>query len=527
MTDLNLLAAAAHHIARQTGGKLPLRLYPGDLFAMLPPRQLREEARRSVGRLPEMLQRHSLQLTRRRDRYVLDDLKGDMEQAGLATCFFWRLHQRLQKQDAPFPAFLSLNTHLWDLAWDAGGSTACRLLSHVLLCWTAEEICESMKMRQPVYRPSVMPAYLEWLIGRNPDEASILISEVVALASAISRAVNAGHPSLLPFTQAPSLTSRAPDRARASSKALNSHCLEARELADEFERRGIALPEPLDWDHGETATALQQLRTLPGPGHVAAQVSGIIRHAKLQTLRRQRGMAAVDASLHMAFTGNPVTGKTTMARLTARALIEQGLLAGGEVVGVARADLIGEYTGQTAPKVIQALQRAEGGVLLIDEAHGLITDERDPYGQEALDALVKGMEDRRSQLAVILCGYPQEMERLLDTNPGLRSRIGRTIHFPDYSAAQLLEILEALCAQHDYRLTPAARSQAADLFRQRVASGETTHGNARMVRNLFEEAVQRQATRLARTLTTRSDEQLSTLTAGDLDDAPKAQAMSA
>lgn len=244
-------------------------------------------------------------------------------------------------------------------------------------------------------------------------------------------------------------------------------------------------------------------------------------------MRRQRGLTAVKSTLHMVFTGNPGTGKTTVARLVGQALAEEGILGSREVFEVARADLVGEYIGQTAPKVFSALDQAEGGVLLIDEAHGLMTDDRDPFGREALDALVKGMEDRRDRLAVILCGYPQEMDRLLDANPGLRSRISRTIQFPDYSAAQLLAIFDAMCAQHDYRLTPAARSLVAGLLGQRVASGEAARGNALMVRVMFEEAVQRQATRLARTLSARTDEDISTLTADDLGDAPAARAMSA
>ncbi|MGX9687356.1 AAA family ATPase [Deinococcus wulumuqiensis] len=481
-------------------------------------------------RLITMLERHGLRLTPEGDRYLLDFLKEDEagNYAEDATCSFWRLHQRLTQQDAPQSAFRSLNTHLWDLAWDAGGNTASPLLSHILLCWTPTEIRASMSMRQPVYQPDEMPAYLEWLVRRQPHEAAAITGDVVALSISIGKAMDALAPSPLPATRlAPALKTRAPDRGRASFKALNSHCLEALELVNELDLRGIPTPRPLDWDQQQEQPAMQQLRALPGLGHVASQLSNMILHAQLQELRCQRGLTAVKSTLHMVFTGNPGTGKTTVARLVGRALAEEGILGSREVFEVARADLVAEYIGQTAPKVFSALDQAEGGVLLIDEAHGLMTDDRDPFGREALDALVKGMEDRRDRLAVILCGYPQEMDRLLDANPGLRSRISRTIQFPDYSAAQLLAIFDAMCAQHDYRLTPAARSLVAGLLGQRVASGEAARGNARMVRVMFEEAVQRQATRLARTLSARTDEDISTLTADDLGDAPAAWVMSA
>lgn len=530
MTDLNLLDAAARHIAGQTVDRLPLRLYSGDLFALLPPGRLREAARRSVKRLLPMLKRHGLSLAPDGDHYLLDFVQEDdlHDPAEDATYYFWRLHQLLQKQGAPQSAFRSLNTYLWDMAWDAGGNTASWLLSHILLCWTPEEIRASMMMRQPVYRPDEMPAYLEWLVRRLPHEAANISGDVVALFIAIGKAIDARVHSPLPSSpEAPPLKARAPDRGRASFKALNNSCLEARELANELDLRGIPLPTPLDWDRPQEPPALQQLRALPGLDHVAAQLGSLILHAKLQRLRRQRGLASVNSALHMVFTGNPGTGKTTVARLVGKALLEEGILQGGQVFEVARADLVGEYMGQTAPKVFGALDQAEGGVLLIDEAHGLITDDRDPYGREGLDALVKGMEDRREHVAVILCVYPKEMDTLLDANPGLRSRISRTVRFPDYSAAELLAIFDTMCAQHDYRLTPAARSLVTSLLRHRVASGEAARGNARMVRSLFEEAVQRQATRLATTLTTRTDEVLSTLTAEDLGDAPGARSMSA
>lgn len=530
MTDLNLLNAAACHIADKVVDRLPLKLDPGDLFALLPPGPLRDVGRRSVKRLLTMLERQQIRSVVDGNHIRLDHLPQNElgSPAEDATYHFWRLHQLLQQQDAPMSAFRSLNTHLWDLAWDAGGNTASWLLNHILLCWTQNEIRQSMMMRQPVYQPDEMPGYLEWLVRRLPDEAASISGDVVAMSISISKAIDANNPSPLLFTpQAPVLKSRAAGHGRTRPADFNKHCIEALELADEFERRACPLPQPLDWDQAQEQTALQQLQALPGLDYVAAQLRSMIQHTQLQELRRQRGMTAVKSSLHMVFTGNPGTGKTTVARLVAKALAEEGILECGQLIEVARANLVGEYVGQTAPKVVRALEDAEGGVLLIDEAHGLITDDRDPFGREALDALVKGMEDKRDRVAVILCGYPAEMDVLLNANPGLRSRISRTIRFPDYSAAGLLAIFDAMCAQHDYRLTPAARSLVVGLLRQRVASGEAARGNARMVRSLFEEAVQRQATRLARTLAAKTDEEISTLTDEDLGDTQGTRAMSA
>lgn len=530
MTDLNLLNAAACHIADRVFDRLPLNLDPGEFFALLPPGPLRDVGRLSVKRLLSMLERQHIRCVVEGTHIRLEHLPQNEpgSQAEDATYHFWRLHQLLRQQKALVSAFRSLNTHLWDLAWDAGGNTASWLLSHILLCWSPKEIRESMMLRQPVYQPDEMPGYLEWLVRRLPAEAASISGDVVAMSISISKAIDAHNPSPLLFSpQPPVFKARAPRRGRTRPADFNSHCIEAVELADEFKRLAYPLPTPFDWDREPEQAALHQLRALPGLEHVAVQLGSMIQHTQLQELRRQRGLTAVKSSLHMVFTGNPGTGKTTVARLVAQALSEEGILKCGQLIEVARANLVGEYIGQTAPKVIRALEDAEGGVLLIDEAHGLLNDERDPYGREALDALVKGMEDRRDRVAVILCGYPAEMEVLMDANPGLRSRISRTIRFPDYSAAQLLSIFDTLCAQHDYRLTPAARSLVVVLLRERVASGEASRGNARMVRSLFEEAVQRQATRLARTLSARTDEEISTLTADDLGEAPAARVMSA
>lgn len=214
--------------------------------------------------------------------------------------------------------------------------------------------------------------------------------------------------------------------------------------------------------------------------------------------RRKQGLPPLRQTLHMAFLGNPGTGKTTVARLVGELFAALGVLPSGHLVEVDRSGLVAGYVGQTALKVQEVVKRTLGGVLFVDEAYSLArgSDARD-FGREALDALVKAMEDHRENLCVILAGYPQEMRELFRANPGLESRIAFTLEFPDYSPEELLEIARLYAAKRGWRLAPGAEAALLERFRQDAYRiGEL--GNGRFARNLVEQAERRAALRMAR-----------------------------
>lgn len=288
-------------------------------------------------------------------------------------------------------------------------------------------------------------------------------------------------------------------------------------------RRGWPLPAPLNWgreDAGKQAslpsagdledltlaadalpsppppaTALEELSQMPGLGHVAEELRDITALARVQSRRRELGLVPVPVTLHMALLGPPGTGKTSVARLLARALREERVLPRGHLVEVGRSDLVGQYLGQTAPQVVEAFKRAEGGVLFIDEAYALGSD--DLYGREAVDTLVQEMENRRERVCVVLAGYPEPMQRLLDSNPGLRSRVGRVLVFPPYGGNTLVAIFLSFCSRYGYRLTPAALASLRIQVHAMADRGETANSNGRAMRQLFEQALTRQARRLS------------------------------
>jgi len=200
----------------------------------------------------------------------------------------------------------------------------------------------------------------------------------------------------------------------------------------------------------------------------------------------------------MIFKGNPGTGKTTVARIFGRMFEAMGVLPKGHLVECERADLVGEYIGHTAQKTREQIRQALGGILFIDEAYSLARGGEKDFGKEAIDTLVKAMEDKKDQLVLILAGYRREMELFLQTNPGLRSRFPIQIDFPDYKTAELIQIADLMLKQREYRLTEGARRRLHDMLEQRLRSGDPHLGNARMVRNIIERAIRRQAVRLVR-----------------------------
>lgn len=239
-----------------------------------------------------------------------------------------------------------------------------------------------------------------------------------------------------------------------------------------------------------------EINELVGLTPVKEYVFGLADNLQVQQRRAAAGLKTASLSMHMIFTGNPGTGKTTIARLVAKYLKAIGALKGGQLVEVTRADLVGRYTGHTAPLTNSVIESALGGVLFIDEAYSLYRGEQDSFGLEAIDTLVKGMEDHRDELVVILAGYTREMETFLTANSGLASRFPNRIEFPDYTAVELLQITQVLAKNKGYTLAEACTDPLLGYYARWQAADARTAGNGRLARNTLEKAIFHQSRRL-------------------------------
>ena len=239
-----------------------------------------------------------------------------------------------------------------------------------------------------------------------------------------------------------------------------------------------------------------EINELVGLAPVKEYVFGLADNLQVQQRRAAAGLKTASLSMHMIFTGNPGTGKTTIARLVAKYLKAIGALKGGQLVEVTRADLVGRYTGHTAPLTNSVIESALGGVLFIDEAYSLYRGEQDSFGLEAIDTLVKGMEDHRDELVVILAGYTREMETFLTANSGLASRFPNRIEFPDYTAAELLQITHVQAKNKGYTLAEACTEPLLGYYARWQESDARTAGNGRLARNTLEKAIFHQSRRL-------------------------------
>lgn len=243
--------------------------------------------------------------------------------------------------------------------------------------------------------------------------------------------------------------------------------------------------------------ALKKLHALTGLDTVKSTVQELVSIAKVSQMQAKVGIKSPAITRHLVFTGNPGTGKTTVARLLGEIYKHLGVVSKGHFVEVDRSLLVAEYVGQTAPKTTKVIESALGGVLFIDEAYALVPDGRgDAFGQEAINTLLKMMEDHRENLVVVVAGYKTEMARFVDSNPGLKSRFSRAIHFEDYAPSELADIFKASCEQHGYLLSDQTLKSMCHLIGQfETQVGEL--GNGRFVRNIFDRCVAMQCSRLA------------------------------
>jgi hypothetical protein len=266
----------------------------------------------------------------------------------------------------------------------------------------------------------------------------------------------------------------------------------------------------------ELAEAFAELDALVGLANIKREIRGLVNFLQVQKARAEHQLAATPISLHSVFTGNPGTGKTTVARLLGRIFAALGILKRGHLIETDRSGLVAEYTGQTAPKTHKKIDEALDGVLFIDEAYSLDAEAReDPYGNEAVQVLLKRIEDDRDRLVVILAGYPQPMDRLLKSNPGLWSRFPRMLTFADYSAAELGGIMQEFCRKNQYELPMLTRVKLLLGFHYLLDQRDDRFGNARLVRNLFERAIGQLANRIA-AVTPLTRELLTTLEPDDI-----------
>ena len=240
----------------------------------------------------------------------------------------------------------------------------------------------------------------------------------------------------------------------------------------------------------------EELENLIGLESIKKQIKELTSFVKMQQRRKKQGLEPVPVSLHMVFTGNPGTGKTTIARILGEIYKDIGVLSKGHFVEVDRSGLVAGYVGQTAMKTSEVINRAKGGILFIDEAYSLVSSDDKDFGHEAIDTLLKAMEDNREDFIVIVAGYPELMQGFINSNPGLQSRFNRYIHFPDYNADELLEVFKGFCDKYEYKLDEDVEPKMKDFLQKLVDEKTVNFANARTVRNIFENVVTKQSTRL-------------------------------
>ena len=355
------------------------------------------------------------------------------------------------------------------------------------------------------------------LARRFTDQLTLLLLLFAAVDGVVSEAeagfVNACSDTLMALCERDGLSG---DRPALQADEFVTHVPAPAQPPTEVVPAAEQEETPLPESEPTLEELLAELDGLCGLEQVKQDVKSLINLVKVRRLREEAGLPVPPMSLHLVFLGNPGTGKTTVARLLARLYHAIGVLPKGQLVEVDRSGLVAGFVGQTALKTQEVIQKAIGGVLFIDEAYALVNqDNGNDFGREVIEVLLKNMEDHRKDLVVIVAGYSQLMEKFIHSNPGLESRFNKYFYFEDYDGAQLFTILQSMCVKNGYVLTPEGEALARRELMALYEDRDENFGNARDVRNLFEQAVARQSDRVAR-LEAPTREQLMALRPEDL-----------
>ena len=275
-------------------------------------------------------------------------------------------------------------------------------------------------------------------------------------------------------------------------------------------------PTPVKMPKEDLETCLSELTKLAGLANVKAEIESLVRFLEINKAREQHDLKGAAMSLHMVFSGNPGTGKTTVARIVSRIFSALGVLENGHLIETDRLGLVGQYVGHTAKKTDDLVNQALDGILFVDEAYALVSGGENDFGREAIDTLVKRMEDFRERLIVIVAGYPDDMTRFIDTNPGLQSRFTIHLNFENYTAPELVSIFKGFCEKNQYTLAPEAEIALETRTAAELKAAGRGFGNGRHMRNLFEKAIRKHAVRLCLRKKEWTKDELSQLSTEDL-----------